>query len=589
VNRTGAAGQAAPDPAGAVYRRLLGYAKPYRGMYLLGVVGMLLYAASQFAIVKCVKILTASHGSFFAGHTRALLYLPLAVIAMFLLRGVGDFMANYFPGWVGRQVIKSLRAELFAKYLGMSTSYYDRESTATLLTRLTYNVELVAEATTNSITVVIRDSLTVLGLLGYLFWLNWQLAIFALLAAPGIAWLVRSVNQRFRRYSARIQSSVGDVTRVAKEVLDGHRVVKVFNAQEHLRQVFEGVNERNRRTNMRLVSARSSSSPAVQLIAALGLAAVLFVANLQISAGRLLPDDFLVFLTAMLLTSDPLKRLITVAGPLQQGIAAGANVFEALDAPVEPQGGARALQRARGDVEFEHVDFSYAGEKGPVLRDIQLKVPAGTTVAIVGRSGSGKSTLVSLLPRFYDPVGGVLRLDGVDVRDYRLHDLREQISLVSQDIVLFNDSIRNNITFGAAGIGEQQVRAAAQAAYVLEFADQLPQGLDTPVGDRGMQLSGGQRQRVAIARALLRNSPILILDEATSALDTASERYIQAALEQLVRNRTTFIIAHRLSTIEGADLIVVMRDGAIVEQGTHAALLAQGGVYTELHRLQFSD
>jgi len=325
----------------------------------------------------------------------------------------------------------------------------------------------------------------------------------------------------------------------------------------------------------------------VQLIAALGLAAVLFVANRQVATGVMQVGDFLGFLTALLLVPEPLRRLVSVSGPLQQSIAAGASVFEVLDAAPEPAGGTRKLQRARGAVAFRNVEFTYDADKGRVLHAINLEVTPGTTVAIVGRSGSGKTTLVSLLPRFYDPSSGAVVLDDVDLREYVLRDLRAQISLVSQEVVLFNDTIRNNIVFGAENIDAAAIEAAVRAAHVREFVDELPQGLETMVGDRGLLLSGGQRQRIAIARALLRNSPILVLDEATSALDTASERHIQSALEQLVRNRTTFVIAHRLSTIEHADLIVVMQDGAIVETGTHAELLARSGVYAQLHQLQF--
>jgi subfamily B ATP-binding cassette protein MsbA len=575
--------------AAAVYRRLLRYAWPHRGMYLLGVLGMLMYSASQGVIIWCVKLFVQGDNALLRQHPEQLLFqLPLAVIGLFVLRGLGDYMANYFPGWVGRQVIRTLRGELFAHYMRLPTAYYDRESSAAMLTRLTYNIELVAQATTNSMTVLIRDSITIVGLVTYIFYLNWQLSAFAMLAAPLIAWLVRSVNQRFRRYSARIQSSVGDVTRVTKEALDGQRVVKVFNAQQHLNASFAEVNEQNRRTNMRLISASASSNPIVQLIASFGLAGVMYIAGRQVLHGGIRIGDVLLFLTPLLLIPDPLKRLLAVAGPLQQGIAAGASVFAELETPAEPAGGTRPLARARGEVEFRDVSFSYTADKGVVLRDVSFKVAAGSTLAIVGRSGSGKSTLMSLLPRFYDPDAGAVLIDGVDIREYSLHDLRSQMSLVTQDVVLFNDTIANNIRFGAGGVDAAAIETAARAAHVMEFVEDLPQGLDTMVGDRGMLLSGGQRQRIAIARALLRNTPILVLDEATSALDTASERHIQAALEQLVKNRTTFVIAHRLSTIENADRILVMQDGAIAESGTHAELLARGGLYAQLHRLQFA-
>ncbi len=581
---------AAAAPARAVYRRLLGYAWPHRRMYLLGVLGMLMYSASQFVILWCVNQFLKGDNPLLRQQPEKLLFqLPLAVVGLFVLRGLGDYMANYFPGWVGRQVVRALRDELFAHYMRLPARYFDRESTAAMLARITANIELVAQATTSSLTILIRDSITVTALVVYIFYRNWQLAATATVVAPVIAWLIRSVNLRFRRYSTRIQDSVGDVTRVTKEALDGHRVVRIFNAQEHMTAAFGAVNEQNRRNNMRLISASASANPIVQLITSFGLAGVMVIAGRQVLHGYMSIADVLLFLIALLLIPDPLRRLLAVAGPLQQGIAAGASVFAEIDTPAEDAGGTRQLARARGDVEFRGVGFAYSPEKGAVLRDVNFSIAAGQTLAIVGRSGSGKSTLMALLPRFYDPTCGAVLLDGVDIREYALRDLRAQMSLVSQDVVLFNDTIANNIRFGAAGVDEAAIVAAARAAHVMEFVAELPQGLATPVGDRGMLLSGGQRQRIAIARALLRNTPILILDEATSALDTASERHIQAALEQLVRNRTTFVIAHRLSTIEHADRILVMHEGAVAETGTHAELIARGGLYAQLHRLQFAE
>ncbi|MGH8253490.1 MAG: lipid A export permease/ATP-binding protein MsbA [Steroidobacteraceae bacterium] len=577
---------AAALDAGAVYRRLLGYARPHWGMFMIGVLGMLMYASVSTITAWFVK--NFLNAAFVEKNLTVLRYVPPGIILLFLLRGVGDYLSNYFPGWVSRQMTKTLRADLFAHYMRLPTAWYERESSGAMLSRLTYNIELVADAVTNSATIVIRDTITIVSLLVYLVWLNWRLAIFAMLAAPIIAGLVSSVNRRFRRYSTRIQNSMGDVTRLGKEAIDAQRVVKVFNAQEHMQAAFDTANELNRHSNMRLISARATSNPVVQLIAALGLASVLYVAIHQVNSGAMRVGDLLGFLTALLLVPEPLRRLVSISGPLQQSIAAGTGLFEVIDTPGESEGGTRQLERARGDVEFRGVEFTYDADKGRVLHNVNLRVAAGTTVAIVGRSGSGKSTLVSLLPRFYDPSSGEVLLDGVDVREYRLRDLRAQISLVSQDVVVFNDTIRNNIVFGAAGVDAAAVEAAAQAAFVSEFVATLPQGLDTQVGDRGMTLSGGQRQRIAIARALLRNTPILVLDEATSSLDTASERHIQSALDQLVKNRTTFVVAHRLSTIEHADLIVVMQDGAIIESGTHAELVAHSKVYAQLHQLSFN-
>jgi ATP-binding cassette, subfamily B, bacterial MsbA len=573
------------DDALRIYKRLLRYAAPHWGMFLIGVVGMALFAASDASLAYLTtKFL---QGAFVQPNPKILVIVPIGVFVLFLVRGIGDYVSNYFPGWVGRQVIKALRGELFTHYLHLPSLYFDGQQSGQMLSKLTYNIELVAEATTNAITVLIRDTLTIVGLVGYLLYLNWRLALFTFIAAPVISWLIRFASRAFRRYSARIQNSMGEVTRVAKEAIDGQRLIKVFNAQDFEARKFEQVNERHRHNNMRLIMAKSVSNPVVQQIAAIALAAVMYVAIRQVLGGTMRVDQFIGFLTALLLLTAPLRRLVSMSGPLQQGIAAGASVFEMLDVAGEDQGGTRPLQRARGDVEYRDVSFEYAVEKGQVLRNVSFEVRAGGTIAIVGRSGSGKSTLVSLLPRFYDVQSGSVRLDGYDVREYRLADLRRQVSVVSQDVVLFDDTIRNNIAFGGIECSEAGVLEAARAAHVLEFAEELPEGLNTMVGDRGGRLSGGQRQRIAIARALLKDAPVLILDEATSALDSESERHIQQALLILMRDRTTFVIAHRLSTVERADRILVMDEGAVVESGTHAELLAHDGHYAALHRMQF--
>jgi subfamily B ATP-binding cassette protein MsbA len=574
------------DDAGRIYRRLLRYAAPHWGMFAIGVFGMALYAATDASTAWLVREFL--NLTFIQHNPKSIWFIPVALIALFFLRGSGDYIASYFPTWVGRQVIKSMRSDLFAHYLRLPASYYDSASSAQMLSRLTYNTELVAEAATNSVTVMIRDSLTIVALLGWLFYLNWQLTTLALTVAPIIAWLLQRVNRLFRRYSTRIQNSMGDVTRVAKEAIEGHRVVRVFNAQDYEMNAFEAVNELNRHSNMRLINAKSTSNPVVQMIASVALAVVMYFAIHQVLSHAMGFADFASFLTGLLLTTQPLRRLMQIFVPLQQGIAAGASVFVVLDQPPEDPGGTCPLNRARGDVEYRDVRFIYNAEKGSVLHGINLRAPAGTTLAIVGKSGSGKSTLVSLLPRFYDPQEGAVLLDGVNVREYALADLRRQVGLVSQDVVLFNDTIRNNIAFSDTRATPQEVESAARAAYVLEFAEALPQGLDTLVGDRGMLLSGGQRQRIAIARAILKDAPVLILDEATSSLDTESERHIQAALAELASGRTTLVIAHRLSTVEQADCIAVLDDGAVVEVGTHSELLARGGLYAQLYRLQFS-
>ncbi len=569
-----------------IYLRLLGYARPHWPMFLLGVLGMVLFAAVDTGFAILVKKFL--DGAFVERDPRMLLYVPGGIIVLFLVRGVGDYLSVYAPGWVGRQVIKSIRSDLFTRYLQLPVAYFDRNGAAQLLSRLTYNIELVAEAATNAITFIIRDTLTIIGLLSYLFYLNWKLTLFALAVAPPIVGLIRLTSRLFRRYSARIQASMGDVTRVAKESLESQRMIKVFNAEAQQLDAFEGVNEHNRASFMKLITVKAVSNPVVQMIAAVGLAAVMYAAIRDVLERGLSVGEFTSFLTALLLVTAPLRRLVSVVGPLQQGIAAGQSVFEVLDAPAEDRGGDIGLVRARGEVEYRDVAFAYDADKGQVLSGISFKAAPGETVAIVGRSGSGKSTLVSLLPRFHDPDSGAVLIDGIDIRKYRLTDLRNQLAMVSQDVMLVDDTIRNNIAFSAPGTDAAAVQRAAEAAQVMEFANELPAGLETPIGERGALLSGGQRQRVAIARAILKDAPILILDEATSALDAESEHLVQVALAELLRGRTTLVIAHRLTTIERADRILVMDEGRIVESGTHAALLAAGGVYAALHRMQFN-
>ncbi|MDH3645398.1 MAG: lipid A export permease/ATP-binding protein MsbA [Gammaproteobacteria bacterium] len=574
--------------AGHIYRRLLGYAKPYWPSYTAAIVAMVIYAATDTGFAALMRPLL--DGSFIEKDPATIRLVPIVMVLLFLLRGSAGFVSTYWLNHVGRNVIKTLRAQVFEKFLLLPTAVHDQSSTGVMLSKLTYNIEQVAESTTSAVTVIIRDTLTIAGLIGWMFYLNVRLALFIFVVGPLIGWLMRYVSIRFRRYSTRLQDSMGDVTRVAEEVLSGHRVIKVFNGQEYEERQFEQVNEKNRRMFMRLVAVRAISIPLIQMIAAFGMGGIIYLATQPEMLEKLTVGTFISFFTAMLMLMGPLKRITNVNATLQKGIAAGTSIFEVLDEPSEPTGGIRTLDRARGNIDFEAVEFSYDIDKDIVLQDLSFSVSSGETVAFVGRSGSGKSTLISLLPRFYDVSSGRILIDGHDIREYGVTDLRQQIALVGQDVTLFNDTIARNIAYGALEQSSpDDIRAAARAAYVTEFTDRLPEGLDTLVGDRGVLLSGGQRQRVAIARALLKNAPVLILDEATSALDTESERHIRHALATLMKDRTTLVIAHRLSTVENADRIIVLAEGRIVETGNHASLIEQSGHYASLYRMQFHD
>ncbi len=572
----------------AVYRRLFSYAIHYWPMFLLAGTGMVIYALSEAGFAALIKPLL--DGGFVEHDASVIRWIPWAIVAIFMIRGFASFASGYCMGWIGRQVIKKLRHALFRHYLNMPTAYYDRSASGILLSKLTFNIEQVANSTTEVVKTFVQDSLTILALLGLMMYHSPFLTLFMLIVGPAIAGLMRVLSHKFRSYSSRIQNSMGDVTRVVDEAVDGHRVIKVFNGQDYEETRFEAANEYNRRMNMKLITARTGSVPVVQLVAAIGISGVVYVAISGMLSDPIEVGTFVSFLGAVLLLMAPLKRVTNVNAPLQQGIAAGQSIFEVLDQPLEDSGGDLSIDKAKGDLEFKDVTFRYQADKDIVLDHLSVKIQAGETLAIVGRSGSGKSTMVSLLPRFYDPGEGSVLLDGHDLREYALSDLRAQISLVSQDVVLFNDTIAHNIAYGAFGEADaEQIEEAAAAAHVMEFVDDLPDGLDTMVGDRGVLLSGGQRQRIAIARALLRNSPLLLLDEATSALDTESERKIQQALEELMQHRTTLVIAHRLSTVEKADRILVLDRGRVVEIGSHRELLARDGHYAALYQMQFSE
>ncbi|MEQ1731462.1 MAG: ABC transporter transmembrane domain-containing protein, partial [Vicinamibacterales bacterium] len=482
---------AQPDRGSAdgwgTYRRLLGYIRPHRGMFALGVLGAILFSASMVSFTLVAKFF--GDGTFQNRDPQTVVLLPVALVLLFLVRGVGDFTQTYCMGYVGRHIVKRLRDQIFARAMHLPVTWYDRHSSAALLSRLTYNTEQVGQAATDSVVTGVREGLTIVGSIIALFVLNPRLATIALTMGPVMAWLVTLINRKFRRYSRRIQESMGDITRVAKETLEAPRVIKVYNAQAYQGAQFGDVNEHNRRSNMRLVLTRGMSNPVVQMVTAIGSAFVLSIAISDAISGRTSMGDLLAFLVALVQIAQPLRSLVNVAGPIQQGIAASESIFELIDEPAEPQGGSLKSTRVRGDIEFDNITFGYASAEAGVLKDVSIRVAAGEMLAIVGRSGSGKSTLMSLLPRFYDTTRGSVRVDGVDVRDYDLASLRDQIALVSQDVVLFNDTIRANIAFGREAT-QAQVEAAAQAAHVLEFVRELPNGLDTLVGDRGVLFSG---------------------------------------------------------------------------------------------------
>ncbi len=576
----------------ALYRRMLALSAPHWRMFLIAALGMALYAATDTTFAWLVnKLLEAvAPDKAGAGSDALRRWLPLAIVALFVVRGIGEFASTYGLGWVGRRVVAQVRQLVFDKFMRLPSRFFDRSSTGALLSRLTFNIEQIAESTSSVVTVMVREVLTGIGLIGYMVYLSPPLAAFIFIAVPLVFVLTRTLGKFFRRYSARIQQSMGDVTRVAQEALQSQRVIRIFNAHDYEHQRFAVVNEKNRRLHMRLVVTKSIGDGLTALVAAGGLAAVAAVATSPTIRQAMDLGDFGGFITALLLLMRPMRQIAGINAVIQRGLAAGESVFGLLDEPEEVDNGAAFDGRVRGAVEFRGVGFTYDAAKGAVLSDIDLAVPPGQTLAIVGRSGSGKTTLVNLLPRFYEPQAGTILLDGRALGEYPLAALRSQISLVSQEITLFNDTVANNIAYGAlAGAPREAIERAAHAAQLDELLGQLPRGLDTVVGDRGLLLSGGQRQRIAIARALLKDAPILILDEATSALDTESERHIQAALDELMTGRTTFVIAHRLSTVENADRIIVMAGGRIIESGTHAELLAAGGQYATLYRLQFRD
>jgi subfamily B ATP-binding cassette protein MsbA len=569
-----------------IYRRLISYVLIHWRVAALAVVGMLITGASEAGFAWLIKPMLDS--GFVERDPATLRLIPLGVLGIFLVRGISSFAAQYGTAWVSRRVIAQLRGEVFARLLTLPRRYFDDVSSGMLLSRLTYNVEQVAQAGTNAMVIIIRDTATVVFLLAYMAWLSVSLTLTFMLLGPVVIGVVLYVSKRFRRLSHTIQQSVGSIAYVAEEAIEGSDEVRMHGAQAVERERFEAANRRNTEQFMKFASTQALSTPVVQFCAALALSIVVWLATLQGSVTTVSVGTFVSFITAMMLLLQPLKRLTRVHAEIQRGIAAGESIFEIIDEPPEPDTGGYAPARVEGSLCFDDVSFRYASGADSVLDGINLDIPAGETVAIVGRSGSGKTTLVNLLPRFYQPSAGEIRLDGVSLSDYRLDALRRQLALVGQQVVLFNTSVAENIAYGQDPMpSRESIMAAAEAANARTFIDALPAGFDTLIGADGVQLSGGQRQRLAIARALLKDAPVLILDEATSALDSESEQHIQSALERLIRGRTTLVIAHRLSTIERADRIVVLDAGRVVEQGTHRELIARGGHYAALHRLQF--
>jgi len=571
-----------------VYGRLLGYAKPYWRMFAVSIFGMLIYAATEPLFAAMMKPLI--DGSFVHKDESIVRLMPLALILIFLVRGIAGFINDYFLSWVGRRVVADLRQAMFEHLLRAPTRYYDQHGSGHILAKLTYNVENVASAATSAVTTLVRDGASVIGLMAYMLYINATLSAIFLIIGPVMVGAVKYATKRFRRYSRRIQDRVGELTHVAQEAIDAHRVVKSFGGQAQETAEFGYINEKTRSLQMKMIATESASVPLVQLISALAIALIVYLSTMQGLRADITVGTFMSFVVAMGLLLPPVKRLTGVNAHLQRGIIAAESLFELLDSETEDDQGTRTLGRAQGRIEYRDVTHQYAPDKAPAIRNLDLIIAPGEKVALVGRSGSGKTTIASLLPRFYDPTGGEILIDGVPIRDLSLAELRNQIALVSQDVVLFNDSIANNIAYGRPVPPTQDaLEHVAEAAHALEFIRALPQGFGTMIGDRGVLLSGGQRQRLAIARAMLKDAPILILDEATSALDTEAERHIQAALQLLMAQRTTLVIAHRLSTIENADRILVLLEGRIVEQGRHADLISLGGYYARLHRLQFHD
>ena len=570
-----------------LYGRLLSYVLPYIPLFIVSILGFAIYSGSQVAATEWLKRVI-DYVNEPIGDLR--LILPLALIVIALVRGVGFFIGNYLLSSISNRLVHNLRTELFEKLTVLPSSYYDQHSSGHLISRITFNVMQVTGAATNALKILIREGLLVIGLITYLMFLNWKLAMFLFIAAPFIALIVGIAARRLRKISGRIQTAMGDVTHVASETITGHEEVKSFGGEEYEIDRFNDASDNNRKQNLKLEATNSIASPLVQLFVSAALALITWLALDASIVSNMTPGTFIAFFSAAGMLAKPVRQLSEINSQIQKGLAAAEDIFSQLDEKAERNDGTYTSDAVKGDITFTNLNFSYdAGEGGNTLEDINLKINQGETVAFVGKSGAGKTTLMSLLPRFYDGYEGDISIDDKSISEYEITNLRSHISLVSQNVTLFNDTIANNINYGSTEFDLNKIKEAAKKANADSFIELMADGYDTQTGDDGVLLSGGQRQRIAIARAILKDAPILILDEATSALDSESENYIQEALVELSRNKTTLVIAHRLSTIETADKIVVLDQGKIVEVGDHTSLIQNDDHYAELHRNQFKD
>ncbi len=576
------------DSPWRTYRRLLAYAKPYTWLLVIAVIGMVVESAAAGAFTAMMKPIV--NQTFIEKNRELSALLPLAIVGLFLLRGMATLSTDYGMGRAGRSIVRDLRRAMLAKYLRMPSAAFDRTSVPELVSRLNYDTEQVAQASTDAVKIFITDSLIIVAMLGVMIWNSPKVTLGALVLGPLIAGIMRFVSKRYRKLNRGIQDSVAQMAQSAEQTLAGQQEVRIYGAQEAELARYNVLANRILRLNVKVVLTSGISSSLVQTVAAIALALILFLAGREAIAGRMDAGQFVSLMLAMMGLIPSLRRVTNVQGAVQRGVAACQHIFLVLDAPEERDEGKHHVERARGEIVFEHVAMRYHGQSEQALTDISFVARPGTVTAIVGRSGSGKSSLVRLIPRFYEADSGRILLDGVPLDDYALADLRRQIALVGQRVMLFDDSLAANIAYGEqATASVESVRQAAVAANAYEFIERMPQGMDSRIGENGGLLSGGQRQRLAIARAIVKDAPILILDEATAALDNESERLVQDALNHLIPDRTTLVIAHRLSTIEHADQVLVLDGGHLVERGTHAELLAHGGVYAHLHRMQFRE